>query len=282
MADSTLAALTAATAGTGGLYYGTQAGADRKFTMTAAGAVLAEAANAAAQVTALGVLSLTGGTLTGQVIQSTNGAESTPPVLLTGKIFTGGSATTTKPAFLIEPTGTTSTGWSTAGTLFGGNAPSGFTGNLLDLQVSGASVAKLSQSVGVATLSIQAVRLIIGTIDSNDLGIFYNGGRRALFGTPTGGVTGLHLYEEEYIGWTAAALAGGAVDDLALFKSAASVLGLVGASAGGAALELLEMTAPSAPGSNKARIFAEDNGVGKTRLMVRFPSGASQQIAIEP
>jgi len=53
MADSTLAALTAATAGTGGLYYGTQAGADRKFTMTAAGAVLAEAANAEAQKTAL-------------------------------------------------------------------------------------------------------------------------------------------------------------------------------------------------------------------------------------
>jgi hypothetical protein len=67
MADSTLAALTAATAGTGGLYYGTQAGADRKFTITAAGAVLAEAANAAAQVTALGVLPLTGGSLTGAV-----------------------------------------------------------------------------------------------------------------------------------------------------------------------------------------------------------------------
>jgi len=67
MADSTLAGLTAATAGTGGLYYGTQSGADRKFTMTAAGAVLAEAANAAAQVTALGVLPLSGGSLTAAV-----------------------------------------------------------------------------------------------------------------------------------------------------------------------------------------------------------------------
>lgn len=53
MADSTLAGLDPATAGAGGLYYGTQSGADRKFTMSAAGAVLAEAANAEAQKTAL-------------------------------------------------------------------------------------------------------------------------------------------------------------------------------------------------------------------------------------
>ena len=56
MADSTLANLTAATPATGGLFYGTQSGNDRKFTMTAAGATLAEAANAAAQLTALGAV----------------------------------------------------------------------------------------------------------------------------------------------------------------------------------------------------------------------------------
>ena len=56
MADSTLGNLTAATAATGGLFYGTQAGADRKFTLTAAGAALGEAADAAAQITALGAV----------------------------------------------------------------------------------------------------------------------------------------------------------------------------------------------------------------------------------
>lgn len=45
MADKTLASLTAATPATGGLLYGTQGGADRKFTVTAAGAALIEAAD---------------------------------------------------------------------------------------------------------------------------------------------------------------------------------------------------------------------------------------------
>lgn len=58
-----------------------------------------------------------------------NGAASTPAVTLTGTIFTGGTATSTKPLFLIEPTGTTSNGWSTAGTLLGANLPSGFSGD---------------------------------------------------------------------------------------------------------------------------------------------------------
>ena len=92
-------------------------------------------------------LNLTGGTLTGQLINSTNGAASTPPVLLSGTIFTGGSATTTKPQHLIEPTGTTSTSWSTSGTLYGGNAPAGFTGNLFDFQIDGVSRLRLSGTV---------------------------------------------------------------------------------------------------------------------------------------
>jgi hypothetical protein len=47
-------------------------------------------------------------------------------------------------------------------------------------------------------------------------------------------------------------------------------------------IEGTEMTAPAAPAANKGRLYFEDNGSGKTRLMVIFPSGAAQQIAIEP
>lgn len=112
---------------------------------TAAGTAMIQAADATAQAALLTtLLPLAGGTMTGALINSTNGAASAPPLLLSGTIFTGGTATTTKPALLIEPTGTTSTGWSTSGTLFGGNAPSGFAGALLDLQVNGTRKAGIT------------------------------------------------------------------------------------------------------------------------------------------
>ena len=48
----------------------------------------------------------------------------------------------------------------------------------------------------------------------------------------------------------------------------------------GKEIEFTEMTAPSAPAANGARIFCVDNG-GKTELMVLFASGVAQQLAIE-
>lgn len=71
------------------------------------------------------------------------------------------------------------------------------------------------------------------------------------------------------------------------FRFSSPALGIVrltehnGANAG--ALELPEWAAaPAAPAANNVRIYAEDNGAGKTRLMARFATGAAQQIAIEP
>jgi hypothetical protein len=46
--------------------------------------------------------------------------------------------------------------------------------------------------------------------------------------------------------------------------------------------DIAEMTAPAAPAANGVRIYAEDDGSGKTRLMALFATGAAQQIAIEP
>jgi len=47
-------------------------------------------------------------------------------------------------------------------------------------------------------------------------------------------------------------------------------------------IQMVKVAAPSAPGSNKGRLYIEDNGSGKTKLMIRFNTGAAQQIAIEP
>jgi hypothetical protein len=49
---------------------------------------------------------------------------------------------------------------------------------------------------------------------------------------------------------------------------------------GAGALTLAEMSAPSGA-VNSARLFVQDNGAGKSQLMVVFGSGAAQQIAIE-
>jgi len=50
----------------------------------------------------------------------------------------------------------------------------------------------------------------------------------------------------------------------------------------GSYVQRSEMTAPAAPAANSVRIYAVDNGSGKTQLMALFATGAAQQIAIEP
>ncbi|MEB3301968.1 MAG: hypothetical protein VKN56_08365 [Cyanobacteriota bacterium] len=110
-------------------------------------------------------------TFTARWIQSTNGAASAPAHALTGTWFTGGTSTTTKPHFLIEPTGTTSTAWSTAGTGLGVNAASGFTGNLLDLQVNGLSNFRVSASSTNNSTNILIGNFKVGQ-NTNGLGIW--------------------------------------------------------------------------------------------------------------
>jgi hypothetical protein len=96
-------------------------------------------------------------TLTGRFISSLNGAASAPPGTFTGTWFTGGTATTTKPQVLIEPTGTTSTAWSTSGTGLGVNAASGFAGNLLDLQVNGTSFAHIGSNGAITARNLTLI-----------------------------------------------------------------------------------------------------------------------------
>jgi len=104
-------------------------------------------------------------TFTGQQIVSVNGVASTPPILASGTWFTGGTGTTTKPVMLIEPAGTVSTNWNTAGTGLGVNAPAGFAGKFVDLQLNGVSQFNIS-SIGSITTN--------GTINANYITAFSN------------------------------------------------------------------------------------------------------------
>lgn len=78
---------------------------------------------------------------------------------------------------------------------------------------------------------------------------------------------------------------GGAAVDLRMRRIAANVLGLDNGTAGKlAALEFCEdsTTDIGAGSAGSARLYAKDNGAGKTQLVVRFNSGAVQVIATEP
>jgi hypothetical protein len=90
-----------------------------------------------------------------------------------------------------------------------------------------------------------------------------------------------------FIGWSSSPTDIGGVSapsvDTKLFREAAGVLSVRGSSTSvGGAIGLIEQTAPAAPAANGVRIYAEDNGSGKTRLMALFATGVAQQIAIEP
>lgn len=108
-----------------------------------------------------------------------NGALSAPAITGNGTWITGGSATTTKPYLLIEPAGTTSTGWSTAGTGLGVNAASSFTGNLIETQLNGSSKFKVDYTGGVHSIT----GTYYGINDFSSIIVGHNGfGRATLSG----------------------------------------------------------------------------------------------------
>ena len=86
------------------------------------------------------------------ITASANAAASTPSVKIIGTPFTDGTATTTKPLVLIEPTGTISNAWSTKSTMIGVNAGASFDGNLIDVQVAASSKFKVAYN-GAATFA---------------------------------------------------------------------------------------------------------------------------------
>lgn len=68
--------------------------------------------------------------------------------------------------------------------------------------------------------------------EGSELTLTYNGGKRAFFGTPTGGsASSFQLYEEEHIGWTTS-LAGTAASDTAVARTSAGLLQVNNGTAG--------------------------------------------------
>lgn len=127
------------------------------------------------------VVTITGATtsaynLTSVTVASASSTQFTVTNTATGSTSTAtvtvvaATTTTTKPHFLIEPAGTTSTGWNTSGTGLGVNAASGFSGNLMDLQVGGTSKFKVSYAGVLNTASTIIAGANLTAVNSFSIG----------------------------------------------------------------------------------------------------------------
>ena len=69
-----------------------------------------------------------------------------------------------------------------------------------------------------------------------------------------------------------------------IYGETTDVLAFRNGSAGttGCAIELLEMTAPGTPSADRGRVYLEDNGSGKSRLVVKWADGTTSVIVTQP
>jgi hypothetical protein len=132
-------------------------------------------------------LNISGGqTFTTAQTISSAGAANTPGLDITGAPYTAGSATTNQPQTYLDAGGTEPTTWSTAGTMFGENAPASFTGKLIDLHVNGgASIFSVDASGNIISAGITN-----SSVSSAGCATFSSGGVLTSTGTACGSGSG--------------------------------------------------------------------------------------------
>ena len=165
-------------------------------------------------------------TSSGRFINSYNATASSPAKAFTGTWFTGGTATTTKPQVVIEPTGTTSTGWSTSGTGLGVNAASGFAGNLLDLQVNGTAAVQI-KAVSPGDIAFTTNRVTqYGTTSSQEFQWSHgNANSSASFSFRSSSAPLFRMVSTAEMGWVANSTnVAGQPNDITLARDAANTL----------------------------------------------------------
>lgn len=146
------------------------------------------------------------------------------------------------------------------------------TARALEFQTDGATRLTLGTSGDVSTGSY----VQFATVSTTLAWLWTSGGNGARLNT-----TGLKLTSGLSLGWTASGESNDALDT-GLSRAGVNIVKVTNGSTGGGAMQLAEMTPPAAPAADNVRIYAEDNGSGKTRLMALFATGAAVQLAIEP
>jgi len=184
---------------------------------------------------------------TGEINISLAGAASTPPVSFTGSWFTGGTATTTKPQLLIEPTGTTSTAWSTSGTGLGVNAASGFSGNLFDAQTNGTSFFSVGSVGNTSTAFAWRIgsNAVAWSPFGNAIAFGSQGGNPSLH---LEGAFGAGLPRDSLLWWTPLPSTGAySQRDIALARDSANVLKVTNGSTGAGYIKQLPVLVSQLP-----------------------------------
>lgn len=174
-------------------------------------------------------------------------------------------------ASATNPASTAITGGTINGATIGATTPAAATVTTL-ASSSTTYLATAGGNVAVGTDTFAAFAGYSGITANNSNGSFVHL-RRA-------GVTRIKLEATPVGNYLSTAASQGALilaaEDAPVLTLVPSGVGLTGY------IEGTEQTAPAAPPSNGYRIFAQDNGSGKTQLMVIFATGAAQQIAIQP
>jgi hypothetical protein len=174
------------------------------------------------------------------------------------------------------------------------DSASGSGSKIADFQVNGASVFSIPKGgTALASNGTQTVPAFSFNNASN-YGLYYTGFGMLAFsiaGSPVLGIdsAGLRLGTNSLTWGTGV----GGTKDIGLERDAAGVVKFTDGAGSlrdwkarrgslSEYLDITEMSAPAAPAANTARLYVEDDGSGKTRLMVLFPTGAAQVLATEP
>lgn len=133
-------------------------------------------------------------------------------------------------------------------------------------------LAAESAGTGAANIDIQFTGKGTGALKFNSVFTVTSSGHTTVSGdlSTTGGNIGMG--NSGILNWPGTGLV----------RAAAALIGLTNASSGGAGFEFTEVADFAAGATNKARLYARDNGSGKTQLVVIFPTGVVQVLATEP
>lgn len=111
------------------------------------------------------ITSASAATLAGRINSTLSAGTNTSAFLANGILATGGTGTTNFPQWFAQSAGSAVTTWSTAGTYFGVNSLSGFTGNFLDFHVNGGtSVFNVTSAGNVVAAGTIIAPQMAGTV----------------------------------------------------------------------------------------------------------------------